>query len=338
MSTRVARVKSVKRKATGVPMSLRMTRQRVKRQMSEILAELPLEMFVMIFSFLDVESIIQCQLVSKQWYRAATEKSLWKGLIWDLPYMLLQCHNYLCYDENDRWHGRSLRKVVKPHEYHAQVTFRGLERDDFLRKHATSELLRRWWHNEQWWLIFQTLAPFLYYDSFIFSPPAELIPPNMNDQEPDEIRCFNGITMVMSTNQSRIKRRLENHWLKKRWDLTRIWGNDFMVKGDPETHQQVREPVYLVLHINDNVSDGPGIYLERRRYMDIAGKPRYSSKKLDDDFIYYGMKCMLDLHKAAQNSQKKPDYYNEENKALLAKVFSNDQGPDRAQGPFGNNL
>lgn len=193
-----------------------------------------------------------------------------------------------------------------------------LEKEENLRKCATISLLERWWRNEQWSLLFQALAPVVYYSGWLFGSPYDIRPSRLDDRSPAEVI----LGRLLSTNQERIAKRLKQHWLEKEWDLTRMWGNAFMVKGTHEANRYVREPKHIVFHCERipgrwegdiYVNDQPRIFLEQRQYMDGTGN--YSSTVRGDDLIYYGVKCMLTLQKAFTY-----DWYNDENKELLRQI------------------
>jgi len=205
------------------------------------LMKIPDELWVMIMSYLSIEMLIGCQFVCKDWNRCATYKCLWIPFIWKLPREIRDCYSGLSFSKDDVWRGRHLKNVLAPHAYYAQVTFRGLEKEENLRKYATVHLLERWWDHEQWDLLYQTLSTLVYYDDF-WGRPLEMRPSHLDDQDPDKTIQIFELEHVLSTCHSRIKERLEGHWLKKEWDLTRMWGNAFMVKANSEARRHVREP------------------------------------------------------------------------------------------------
>jgi hypothetical protein len=213
------------------------------------------------------------------------------------------------------WNGHILdsRTSLEPHTYYAQITFRGLREKD-----ATVNLLDRWFRNKQYTLLFQTLAPLM--DSYI-GEKVHYTLPNLVDH------CQNNIQFYLT-----------HYWGNKVFVVSREFGNMFIVKWTLEQLRFNHEPKHIVFHAehfkshqwyygNDrdtinyqrwaDASPDPGIYLEQRQFVRLSSAMSdYTSTRVSSEFIYFGIRCMLELHKAGQYI-----WWSDENKKLWKTLF-----------------
>lgn len=317
------------------PIVLRKTERREQDKLSHVRKKVPKDIWIKIFGFLTcrestvstpsdadrvVDALVNCQLTCKWWYQIAKSHVLWFPLIDNVPYEVRQCHSHLTVlrrSEVVEYNGIILdsRTTLAPHTYYAQVTFRGIS-----KKKVTVTILDKWFRKKQYTLLFQALSPLM--SMYI------------------GVQVYDSIPKLWDPNQHLVKNFFQHIWGNRETKVTWEHGNMFIIKWNDEYLRFNREPKHLVFHADhfkdhtwyygtdtDNINhqrcggdktSDPGIFLEQRQLLRLSsGVSDYSSTRISSEFIWYGIQCMLELHRAGQYI-----WYNDENKKLWKSTFS----------------